>query len=81
MSILIVGVGNKKFDDFNVLDGDSKKPRDKKGRTVARDIVQFVDYNKVSSKGLVALSEALLAELPSQIVEYFKMKNIKPEGA
>ena len=80
MSILIVGVGNKKFDDLNVLDGDAKRPKDKKGRTVARDIVQFSEYSKTISKGLVAFSEDLLAELPSQIVEYFKMKNIKPVG-
>ena len=76
MSILIVGLGNLKFDDLKILDGDSKIPKDKKGRSPVRDIVQFVQYRPNMSK--LELSEELLAELPHQIVEYFRMKKIAP---
>lgn len=80
LSILIIGVGSKKFDDLSVLDGDHQIPRDKQGRVPARDIVQFVEYNRVASGGVTAFNDALLAELPAQIVEYFRIKNIKPVG-
>lgn len=76
MSILIVGLGDRKFDSLMMLDGDSKVPKDKQGRSPVRDIVQFVKFSPQMS--IQELSEELLAELPHQIVEYFHMKKIIP---
>ena len=78
MSILIVGIGSKKFEQFKILDGDERKLKDKQGRIVARDIVQFVEFKP--AKGLAELSEELLGELPTQVVDYFRMKKINPVG-
>ena len=80
MSILIVGIGagGKKFDNFVILDGDQRVLKDKSGKSVERDMVQFVEFNE--SKGMEYLRNELLTELPQQVVEYFKIKKIKPIG-
>ena len=79
LSIIIVGVGNARFEDAVYLDSDAARLKDSSGRTAVRDIVQFVDYKKCNS--LQQLSEEVLAELPHQIVEYFTMNKIPPKGA
>lgn len=38
-SIIIVGVGNEKFEMMETLDGDDEKLRDTHGRECVRDIV------------------------------------------
>ena len=78
ISILIVGVGKKSFQQFVIMDGDQRRLKDKNGKPAIRDIVQFIDYNKTQS--LTGLSEQLLEELPDQIVKYFKMKKVNPMG-
>ena len=45
LSVIIVGVGNEKFDKMEELDGDKVALRNSKGKAVARDIVQFVKFN------------------------------------
>ena len=42
MSVIIVGVGSEDFSAMEYLDSDNQKLRDDRGRTAARDIVQFV---------------------------------------
>lgn len=45
-SIIIVGVGSEDFANMHVLDADTQALVDPSGRVAARDIVQFVEFNK-----------------------------------
>ena len=47
MSIIIVGVGNDSFANMDHLDSDDTDLIDSRGKHMARDIVQFVPFNKV----------------------------------
>lgn len=76
-SIIIIGVGNANFSSMRVLDGDGPKGlKDRHGRPVERDIVQFVEFTKAIQQG--DLAEQVLAELPGQFlshVEKFKAEH------
>eukprot|EP00112_Aurelia_sp_Birch-Aquarium-sp1_P018112 Seg4277.4 transcript_id=Seg4277.4/GoldUCD/mRNA.D3Y31 product=Copine-1 protein_id=Seg4277.4/GoldUCD/D3Y31 len=77
MSIIIVGVGDADFSSMEQLDAD--KQRLSSGGTIAaRDIVQFVPFRKFSHAPPGALAKSVLAEIPGQVTEYFKMKGIAP---
>ena len=48
-----------------------------------RDIVQFVPFRNFLNnphKSLADLANALLAEIPNQLVSYMKSNNIKPKN-
>ena len=84
MSIIIVGVGSGcDFNNMKALDGDNHVLRDDNGRQAARDIVQFVAMKDVMRPGQAdyraELARELLAELPAQIVHYFKSRGLAPE--
>ncbi|XP_066930296.1 copine-9-like isoform X2 [Clytia hemisphaerica] len=76
ISIIIVGVGTADFSAMDQLDGDDVRVSSK-GRSAARDIVQFVpfrDYltqNRYDPANGVRLAQNVLHELPSQLVEYY----------
>jgi hypothetical protein len=76
LSIIIVGVGDEDFSAMTVLDGDKGVLRGTKG-DVARDIVQFVEFNDYKSNP-AALAQEVLKEVPHQITSYFRYKNIAP---
>jgi hypothetical protein len=76
LSIIIVGVGEADFTDMNVLDADDCPLRSRNGRTMARDIVQFVPYRDVGKAGILAAE--VLEELPGQFVGWAKMHGIEP---
>jgi hypothetical protein len=65
LSVVIVGIGNADFDAMDELDGDITPVRDSKGRTIARDIVQFVAFNKFKNRHYSFLSQEVLMEIPS----------------
>jgi len=44
VSIIIVGVGNEKFENMQKLDGDDEPLTDRRGNKCSRDIVQFVKF-------------------------------------
>ena len=77
LSIIIVGVGNADFSNMNRLDGDNGL-YGSNGMRAQRDIVQFVPFREVGLNGDV-LAKELLAELPSQVVQYMTMIG-KPPG-
>eukprot|EP00112_Aurelia_sp_Birch-Aquarium-sp1_P019041 Seg4633.1 transcript_id=Seg4633.1/GoldUCD/mRNA.D3Y31 product=Copine-3 protein_id=Seg4633.1/GoldUCD/D3Y31 len=77
MSIIIVGVGGADFDNMELLDAD-KKRLSFGGRTAARDIVQFVPFRQFRGAPPHALPKCVLAEVPGQVTEYFKLKGIAP---
>jgi hypothetical protein len=77
LSIIIVGVGPADFSAMDTLDGDNALLKSG-GNTAKRDIVQFVPFREFSAKGLSCLAEEVLKEIPGQVLQYFKMKNIEP---
>ena len=79
VSIIIIGVGKANFDQMDRLDGDGSKLRTvRDGRVAERDIVQFVPYRDFERKGLAALADVTLKEIPGQVLSYMKSKKIKP---
>ncbi|XP_064345212.1 copine-2 isoform X3 [Camelus dromedarius] len=81
MSIIIVGVGNADFAAMEFLDGDSRTVRSHTGEEAARDIVQFVPFREFRNAAKETLAKAVLAELPQQVVQYFKHKNLPPTNS
>ncbi|KAE8890881.1 Copine-3 [Phytophthora fragariae] len=71
LSIVVIGVGPADFSSMVALDGDGGKLRASNGRVSARDIVQFVPYNRFAGYP-DALTRETLAELPRQLCQYMK---------
>uniref|UniRef100_UPI00398EF0C5 copine-1 isoform X2 n=1 Tax=Pristiophorus japonicus TaxID=55135 RepID=UPI00398EF0C5 len=78
MSIIIVGVGGADFKAMEVLDGDDGVLKSLTGEPVARDIVQFVPFRQFQNAPREALAQTVLAEVPKQLVSYFRMRNLAP---
>jgi hypothetical protein len=70
-SVIIIGVGEEDFENMRELDGDDAD----KLPGAARDIVQFVEFNKAVAKG--DLNEQVLFELPNQFMSFVKLHNIE----
>jgi len=70
LSIVIVGIGDNDFASMEFL--DEHQPEVEGGR----DITQFVRFNDYKSYNL--LTEAVLDEIPNQLVEYFYDRDILP---
>ncbi|MBN3325149.1 FR1L4 protein, partial [Atractosteus spatula] len=78
MSIIIVGVGEADFKAMEFLDGDNGVLKSLTGEPVARDIVQFVPFRNFANAPKEALAQSVLAEVPAQLVSYFKLHNLPP---
>ncbi|KAI4875075.1 hypothetical protein NFI96_033371 [Prochilodus magdalenae] len=78
MSIIIVGVGEADFKAMDVLDGDNGVLKSPTGEPVARDIVQFVPFRDFVNAPKESLAQTVLAEVPNQLVSYFRMRNLGP---
>jgi len=70
LSIIIVGVGDADFSTMNRLDADDVPLKSRSGKTMKRDIVQFVPFNKFAQRSGVGLSTEVLAEIPRQVDQY-----------
>lgn len=87
MSVLILGIGDEDFTEMERLDGDSAVLKTRSGQKTKRDIVQFVSMralekkygNSLNHSAMVA--QALLEELPQQVLEYYKVVRIVPNSA
>ncbi|XP_013398106.2 copine-4-like [Lingula anatina] len=79
MSIIIVGVGAADFSAMNFLDGDDGVLRSARGEPVRRDIVQFVPFRRFQQAPPAELAKNVLAELPQQVVQYYRMIGVAPE--
>ena len=77
LSVIIVGVGSADFGDMDALDADGKGLVDRNGRRAGRDLVQFVPFYKFANNG-AKLAEQVLAEVPRQLVDYYKMIKQSP---
>lgn len=79
MSIVVVGVGDEDFGLMQILDGDDQRLYSTDERRFAtRDIVQFVKFNDFKEKPLHVLATETLAEIPREVVNFFKSRNIGP---
>ena len=77
ISIIIVGIGNADFSNMKTLDSDDRRLSSSKGINAARDLVQFVPYNKFENN-VKKLACEVLQEIPRQVEEYFRMQGIPP---
>ena len=77
LSVIIVGVGNADFTNMVKLDGDGGL-YNSQGQKALRDIVQFVPFRDVKFNPDM-LAKELLAELPSQLIQYMMNMGI-PQG-
>ncbi|GFR91640.1 copine-3 [Elysia marginata] len=78
MSLIIVGVGGADFTDMNELDGDTGVLKSPHGHSASRDIVQFVPFREFKRSTPAELARHVLAEVPKQVTEYYKMRGLKP---
>ncbi|KAG7523183.1 hypothetical protein JOB18_041367 [Solea senegalensis] len=78
MSIIIIGVGNADFAAMEFLDGDASVLRSSAGEEAVRDIVQFVPFRDFRNAPKETLAKSVLAELPQQVTQYFKQRNVPP---
>ncbi|RZF42501.1 hypothetical protein LSTR_LSTR004420 [Laodelphax striatellus] len=83
LSIVIVGVGDADFSAMEQLDADKVALCSQQGVKAARDIVQFVPFNKFIACGSPhtarkLLAKEVLAEIPTQLVGFMKSNNIPP---
>ena len=76
LSVIIVGVGNADFTNMVKLDGDGGL-YNSQGQKALRDIVQFVPFRDVKFNPDM-LAKELLAELPSQLIQYMMNMGLPP---
>lgn len=70
LSVVILGIGDADFSGMEFLDAfDAETER-------GRDITKFVEFNDYKSYN--ALTEAVLDEIPEQLVSYFYERGIMP---
>ena len=77
LSIIIIGIGSADFSKMEALDGDIVPLKSSMGQKRMRDLVQFVSFSKYQNDEKKLASE-VLSEIPKQIVEYYKFKNLNP---
>lgn len=79
ISLIIIGVGNGDFGAMETLDGDNGL-MDNHGNRCKRDLVQFVPFNRFKNNPM-GLASDVLAELPTQLVEYNRLIGKSPNPA
>jgi hypothetical protein len=77
LSIVIVGLGDDRFENMIRLDADEEPLIDSEGNRMVRDIVQFVPYRDVNNSSRLLTSE--VDEIPREIVNFFTMNGINPK--
>jgi len=77
ISVIIIGIGDADFKNMDILDADDEPLVDRNGRKTDRDLVQFVPFKKFSYNG-EQLAQAVLEEIPKQVIEYYQHQKIPP---
>jgi hypothetical protein len=78
LSIVIIGVGDDKFNDVHLLLGDENgRLRHSNGVPIAREMVNFVSFNDVFGNASQCASECL-GGIPEQVVQHFTNAGIQP---
>jgi len=70
LSVVIIGIGDADFSGMEFLDSFDAQTE------AGRDITKFVQFNEY--KSYAALTEAVLDEIPDQVVDYFYHKGLMP---
>jgi hypothetical protein len=78
LSIIIVGVGNADFSAMDELDADDVPLVSRSGKKMERDLVQFVPYNKFANMHYSAIAQAVLEEVPRQLIEWAELNGVRP---
>lgn len=81
LSIIIVGIGDADFTAMETLDSDEYDLVDGHGEAARRDICQFVKLNEFKEGDYThvdKLAEAVLGEVPDQLVGYMTERGLKP---
>jgi Copine/Zinc finger, C3HC4 type (RING finger)/C2 domain len=79
ISIIIVGIGDDDFSLMNRLDSENEPLQSTEEKAhMERDIVQFVPFNDFKDKGYQELALGTLDKIPSDILNYYRSKDIKP---
>lgn len=73
LSVVIVGIGDNDFEGMTFLD---EHDPEKEG---GRDITKFVRFTEYKSYNL--LTEAVLDEIPEQLVDYYYERGVMPKKA
>uniref|UniRef100_A0A8C4R4X9 Copine II n=1 Tax=Eptatretus burgeri TaxID=7764 RepID=A0A8C4R4X9_EPTBU len=81
LSIIVVGLGAADFSTMEELDGDEDGLTAPSGERASRDIVQFVPFRNFYNAPKAELAKSILAELPEQVVSYFRQRNLAPHLA
>jgi hypothetical protein len=63
LSILIIGLGGEDFSNMDTLDADDKPLISSKGDKMSRDIVQFVEFDRIENN-VDILKSCVLEEIP-----------------
>lgn len=79
ISVIIIGVGEEKFELMRQLDSDESVLRDNFGHAAVRDVVQFVKFKEFMGRASELAAE-VLKEVPEQLVNYMLYKGIMPQG-
>lgn len=78
LSIIIVGVGSDDFESMDILDADEVPLYSQKYRkNMEADIVQFVPFREFRNNP-AELAKQTLEEVPGQLLNFFKKRNIVP---
>lgn len=78
VSFIIVGVGSADFSHMDTLDSDDTLLYSKRFKKhMEADIVQFVPFREFRNNP-VQLARETLDEVPRQLLDYFKKRNITP---
>ncbi|CAD7684593.1 unnamed protein product [Nyctereutes procyonoides] len=78
MSVIIVGVGGADFYAMEQLDADRGPLQTRSGEAAACDLVQFMPYRCFQNAPWETLAQTVLAEVPTQLVSYFKAQGWAP---
>lgn len=71
LSVVIVGIGDSNFEGMDFLDNFHHNDGE------SRDITKFVQFNDYQSYN--SLTQAVLDEIPHQLVDYFFSRGILPQ--
>jgi len=77
ISVIIIGVGTADFSSMDILDADTEPLISSKKVKAQRDLVQFVPFYKFQNNEKL-LAEEVLAEIPFQVEEYYRLNNMPP---
>ena len=81
MSIIIVGVGSDDFESMDILDADEVPLYSQRyKKNMEADIVQFVPFRDFKNNP-AELAKQTLEEVPGQLLNFFKKRNIVPMPA